>query len=130
MKLKQLTLALLEECDECKPRHAWMREEDREPDFFSEVKPYADRVHAMIADWKSEAERWIEAERPKYVRMPQIDNAADMMTQFVVQSFYKGTGKKRFYQSIQSVQYTLKIVLEALEEGKADGIDEEKEDGQ
>ncbi|MET3575173.1 YppE family protein [Bhargavaea ullalensis] len=130
MNLFQLTVLLLDECAKCRPRHTQMREEDREPDFFQEVKPYADEVHALIARWKEEMARWIAEARPKHVRMPQVENAADMMTQFIVQSFYKGTGKKRFYQSIQSVQYTLKIILEAMKEGEADDPAEKTQDDQ
>ena len=130
MNIQELTVRLLDECAKCRPRHTLMREEDREPDFYEEVKPYADEVHLLIAEWKSQAERWIREERPRHIHLPQIENAADMMTQFVVQSFYKATGKKRFYQSIQSVQYTLKIILEALKEGQSDGIAEKTQDDQ
>ena len=52
--------------------------------------------------------RWIKNKHPKNLYVQQIDHAADAMEQFVVQSFYKETSKKRFIQSIQSVQYTLK----------------------
>ena len=42
------------------------------------------------------------------------------MEQFVVQSFYKGTSKKRFIQSIQSTQYTLSILKRKIDEGDED----------
>jgi hypothetical protein len=122
MKLYEMTSELLEECGKCRPRHTRMREEEREPDFFGEVKPYADRVHRLISDWKEMSAEWIRQKRPKHVREPQIENAADMMTQFVVQSFYPKTGKKRFYDSIQSTEYLLKTMLAALEE-ETDGAE-------
>ncbi len=41
----------------------------------------------------------------------QIEMLVDAMDQFVVQSFYKETSKKRFIQSIQSVTiYIINIV--------------------
>ena len=49
--------------------------------------------------------------QPKYVHIQQIYNVVDAMDQFVVQSFYKETSKKRFIQSVQSVQYTLSTLL-------------------
>lgn len=45
----------------------------------------------------------------------QIQNVVDAMNQFVVQSFYKETSKKRFIQSVQSVHYTLSFFLRYLE---------------
>ncbi|WP_213423147.1 YppE family protein [Bhargavaea massiliensis] len=126
MKLDELTLKLLDECGKCRPRHARMREEEREPDFFAEVKPYADQVHERIAEWQNRSKEWIRQDRPKHVREAQIENAADMMTQFVVQSFYPKTGKKRFYDSIQSVEYLLKTMMTAMKEG-ADGAKQAKD---
>lgn len=116
MTLYEMTTELLSECGKCIPRHTGMREQEREPDFFGEVKPYADRVHQLIAEWQEQSKSWIRQERPKHVHEPQIDNAADMMTQFVVQSFYPKTGKKRFYDSVQSAEYLLKTILAAIRE--------------
>ncbi|WP_378156117.1 YppE family protein [Chungangia koreensis] len=121
MSLKQLTIKLFNECEECLNRHKRMREEDRSPDFFGEVKPHVDHFHAKIDEWEKQSKEWIASYRPKHVRVQQIDHAVDMMKQFLVQSFYKETGKKRFVQSIQAVQYTLETLLRAIrEEGEDD----------
>lgn len=114
MSLEHITKVLLEECDHCLKRHITMREEDRSPDFYSEVKPHVDHIHALVASWKELSGEWVNSYRPRHVRMPQIENAADAMNQFVVQSFYKETGKKRFVQSIQSVKFTLETLLRAM----------------
>lgn len=116
MQLKEQTKQLIEQCDQAVARFHQMREQDAVPDFFQEVKPHADFVRALLLHYKESAAQWIEKERPKYMRMPQIDNAADAMEQFVVQSFYKETSKKRFLQSVQSVHYTLSTILRYLEE--------------
>ncbi|ETT81111.1 YppE family protein [Viridibacillus sp. FSL R5-0477] len=114
--LLSTTEKLLEECDACWQRFLRMREEDTSPDFFLEVKPHADTWHAILVTWQSESEKWILLNKPKYMHNTQIDNALDAMDQFVVQSFYKATSKKRFYQSIQSVKYTLETFLRYLRE--------------
>lgn len=116
MLLKQQTKQLIEQCEQAIARFHDMRARDAVPDFFGEVKPHADTVHALLNDFKQQAALWIEAERPKYMRMPQIDNLVDAMEQFIVQSFYKETSKKRFLQSVQSVHYTLSSILRYLEE--------------
>ncbi|WOV85455.1 YppE family protein [Sporosarcina jeotgali] len=123
MRLQQLTEKLLEVCDECLVRHSDMRKENREPDFYTEVKPYADHCHQMIDEWDELVKQWIRTNRPKYVRPIQISTLNDLMKQFTVQSFYQKTGKKRFVQSIQSASYTLNTVRIALEKEKEEGED-------
>ncbi|PIC81201.1 hypothetical protein CSV75_05330 [Sporosarcina sp. P18a] len=108
------TKLLLTICDECEQRFYHMRETDHEPDFFEEVKPYADSSHQAIARWAEEMKVWIQKEKPRYVHEVQVDSLKDSMTQFVVQSFYKATGKKRFILSIRAARYTLQTVLDAM----------------
>ena len=107
---------LLIVCDECLQRHEMMRELDREPDFYNEVKPYSDVQFILLEEWKEEMTVFIAKERPKYIHLQQIQSLDEMMKQFIVQSFYQKTGKKRFVQSIQSARYTLRTILDALRE--------------
>ncbi|ANU17333.1 hypothetical protein BBI11_10005 [Planococcus maritimus] len=116
MDLKQLSTKLYEECDMCLSRFKKMRELDADPDFFQDVKPYADKWHAAIEEWKDASLLFIRNERPKYVHKLQIDNAAEGMGQVFVQSFYKDTSKKRFVQTIQAAQYTIQTLLTAIDE--------------
>ena len=120
MQLLNETHKLIEECEACHGRFQEMRRLDREPDFFNEVKPHADFVHERIRNWQQLAHHWINNKHPKNLYVQQIDHAADAIEQFVVQSFYKGTSKKRFIQSIQSAQYTLKLLASKIEEGEDD----------
>lgn len=114
------TKVLLKICDECETRFYHMRETDHEPDFFEEVKPYADISHKAIADWADDMNAWIKIKKPLYVHEVQIESLKDSMTQFVVQSFYKKTGKKRFILSIRAARYTLQTVLDAMNASKGD----------
>ncbi|WP_342537232.1 YppE family protein [Sporosarcina sp. FSL K6-3508] len=114
MSLVEETKSLLAICDECEQRFYTMRETGHSPEFFEEVKPYADRSHRAIADWSADMKVWIKVAKPRYVHEVQIDSLKDSMTQFVVQSFYKETGKKRFILSINAARYTLQTVLNAM----------------
>ncbi|WP_318617381.1 YppE family protein [Sporosarcina sp. YIM B06819] len=115
MNLQQKTERLLAVCRECFERHAQMRELNREPDFFIEVKPYADQYHTLLDEWTGEVSEFIKTEKPKYVHPVQIESLNDSMKQFIVQSFYQKTGKKRFVLSINSAEYTFKTILDAIE---------------
>ena len=88
MSLEQNTMKLLKECDECLSRYKKMREEDRSPEFFEEVKPHVDHYHIVIDTWSEQSKEWIGTYRPKHVRFQQIEHAVDMMKQFIVQSFF------------------------------------------
>ncbi|MCZ2258372.1 YppE family protein [Sporosarcina sp. G11-34] len=119
MSLEEKCRELLTVCKECLDRHTEMRELDRDPDFFIEVKPYADKYHQLLDEWAEESYAWVKVAKPKYVHPVQIDALTDAMKQFIVQSFYKKTGLKRFVLSIRSAEYTLKTFLNALEEEAA-----------
>lgn len=114
MKLIDQTEQLLAECEASKTRFFQMRELDATPHFFEEVKPYADSIHHLLNEWKKEVIQWIDENHPKYLHPVQIQNAANAMDLLIVQSFYKETSKKRFIQSVHSVEYTLSTLLRLL----------------
>lgn len=114
--LQEKTIQLLSVCEECLARHTLMRETGHEPDFFTEVKPYADINHRLLEEWTEEVRALIRNEKPKYVHLHQIESLNDSMKQFIVQSFYSKTGKKRFILSINSATYTFKTVLKAMQD--------------
>ncbi len=112
--LIEQTKTLLSICRECFERHTEMRELDIEPDFYNDVKPYTDKVHGLLDEWTIEIGEWIKKSKPLYVHPIQIESLNDSMKQFVVQSFYQKTGKKRFVLSINSAEYTFKTILDEL----------------
>lgn len=116
MSLTSVNNQLLNECDICIERFHRFREEDREPDFFREVQPYAYNIDELLNEWEQLVRPWIQTKRPKYVHPSQIDSLLESMRQFVVQSFYKATSKKRFLKSVHSSKYTLETILQALKE--------------
>jgi hypothetical protein len=127
MTLNEQTTLILRESQSCLTRHQEMREADTTPDFFTVVKPHADKWHSYLVDWREQSRLWIEENRPRYMRIQQIDAAIEAFNQYVVQSFYKETGKKRFAQSIQSTCYTLQTFIHAIEQ-EGEKLDQEKSD--
>lgn len=125
MTLSEQTTLILKESQYCLTRHLEMREADTTPDFFTVVKPHADKWHSYLVDWREQSRLWIEENRPKHMRIQQIDAAIEAFNQYVVQSFYKETGKKRFAQSIQSTCYTLQTFIHAIEQ-EGEKLDQEK----
>jgi len=116
MSLLRLSEQLLKECDESILRFQFYREEDKEPDFFKDVKPHAYKLDEVLLEWEKLVRTWIQVKRPKYVHPSQIDSLLESMKQFIVQSYYKGTSKKRFLKSIHSSKYTLETIIQAIKE--------------
>ena len=119
MDLQVITANLVDACEQAIERFYDMRERNAEPDFFNEVKPYADNMRTQLQIWRELAYEWIIVNKPKYMHKQQIDYAFDAMEQFFVQSFYKATSKKRFIQSVQSTKYTLTTLKRYVEEGQS-----------
>ena len=119
MDLQVITANLLDACEQAIARFYTMRERNAEPDFFNDVKPYADNMRTQLQIWRELAYEWIIVNEPKYMHKQQIDHAYDAMEQFFVQSFYKATSKKRFIQSVQSTKYTLATLKRYVEEGQS-----------
>ena len=94
--LIEKTERLLSVCEECLERLSAMRELDREPDFFAEVKPYADKNHRLLDEWTEEIRTLIRETKPKYVHLHQIESLNESMKQFIVQSFYAKNRKETF----------------------------------
>lgn len=116
LSLLQLSNQLMKECDECISRFHLYRELDKEPDFFEDVKPHAYNIDEILIEWEQLVRKWIQVKRPKYVHPSQIDSLLESMKQFIVQSYYKGTSKKRFLSSVHSTKYTLETIVQAIKE--------------
>ena len=116
LSLLELSKQLLKECDESITRFHLYREKDMDPDFFQDVKPHAYYIDEVLVQWEKLVRTWIQVKRPKYVHPSQIDSLLESMKQFIVQSYYKGTSKKRFLQSVHSSKYTLETIIQAIKE--------------
>ncbi len=116
MTLYTLTNELLQTVEDAVKRYEKMRELDLDPDFFTEVKPYADDFSEQLKCWKQLAEKYVADYTPKYFHQMQIVNITDALEQLIVQSFYKKTSKKRFMDSARSVEYSLGKLRRYLEE--------------
>ncbi|MDQ0299395.1 hypothetical protein J2S78_001815 [Salibacterium salarium] len=80
---------------------------DYSPDFFSEVKPFADKVKECADQWKPLAEQWIIEEKPAYFYLKQIEDTHDNILISSVRAFQSDTKEKRFREMIQSIDYIL-----------------------
>ncbi|MFY4776022.1 DUF1798 family protein [Metabacillus sp. RGM 3146] len=81
------------------------------PSFFEEVKPAFEEASDLANAWSLEAEKWINAEKPKNLHKIQLDSTVENFEQIVLQSFYKDTKQKRHKNMRESVDYILDLII-------------------
>lgn len=106
-----LTQKLLDFIEGIESRFIHTQENKVEPDFFNEVKPFADEVHALLLEWEKETVEWIGTAAPKYIHSQQIVSTVENVNHVTVQCFYPDTREKRFKGMIQSIRYVLNDIL-------------------
>lgn len=90
------------------------KKEGYETDFYNEVKPFADEVLATAEQWQKLAYKWLESQSVNNLYPMQIKNTVDNLNIISVKAFQKDTRKKRFLETIKSVDYVLKNIVEQL----------------
>ncbi|MDE5411872.1 YppE family protein [Alkalihalobacterium chitinilyticum] len=111
-KLIELTKQLREFNDASRKQYTtYTIKEGFTADFYTDVKPFADRVFMTANPWKELAEQWVKEYRPKYVYTMQLSNAYDQLLETSVAAFQKDTKSKRFIDTIKSIDYLLDTVL-------------------
>ncbi|MBM7661296.1 hypothetical protein JOC85_002068 [Bacillus mesophilus] len=83
-------------------------------DFFTIVKPFADKVKDEIELWEPLVLKWINQEKPKYFYKQQVENLKENITTVSVQAFFPKTGAKRFKELVRSNQYNLDSILKRI----------------
>ena len=83
-------------------------------DFYGEVKPFADEVLNLVDEWKPLVLEWIASDRPLYVHPKQINDTYDNLTIISVTAFQKDTRRKRFLETVTSIEFVLKTIRDAL----------------
>lgn len=89
---------------------------EEEADFYDQVKPFADEVRENLEEAVPHILRFLERAKPAYVHPQQIDQLAENFEMVSVTCFQKDTKKKRFNEQYKSIEYTLTMVLQAIEE--------------
>lgn len=117
-QLDRLTRELLECTEEAAVHYRQARERGTKPDFYAEVKPFADRSKHLLDEWSSQAAGWIAENRPKNLHENQISSAAEHIELITVQCFFPETSRTRFINYYNSTKYVLNVLLGHLDEKK------------
>jgi uncharacterized protein with PhoU and TrkA domain len=120
-QLKMLTEQLLDYNQKILAISRQAHEQKREPDFFAEVKPFADQVKQVLDEWKEIALLWVRKTRPKHIHELQIETVGENIEKISVEAFYPSVSERRIKQFCRSVEYTLSLVLESLEQKRHNG---------
>ncbi|RST73633.1 DUF1798 family protein [Siminovitchia acidinfaciens] len=119
--LKEMTSQLLEYNRSAAAIFLQCRKTGEQGDFYSEVKPFADKVKTLSEEWEPEAIDWLSVTKPKNLYPLQIKNTTENLQMVAIRAFFPDTSLKRFKSHIQSIEYVLERILEALKENKSPG---------
>jgi hypothetical protein len=113
--LEQLTKELLACTEEAAVHYRQARERGTKPDFYAEVKPFADHAKHLLDNWLPAAAGWIIDNRPKNLHENQIASAAEHIELITVQCFFPETSRTRFINYYNSTKYVLNVLLGHLD---------------
>ncbi len=106
------TEKMLQHIETCRARYFQLREEERDLDFYTNIQPACEQAFIQIEVWFNEMTKWVEQNRPRHIHLPQLKHTKEALEQITVQSYHRKTSRAMFLKSIQSIEYTLKTILE------------------
>lgn len=106
------TEKMLQHIVTCRTRYFQLREEERDLDFYTNIQPACEQAFIQIEVWFNEMTKWVEQNRPRHIHLPQLKHTKEALEQITVQSYHRKTSRAMFLKSIQSIEYTLKTILE------------------
>jgi hypothetical protein len=115
-QLRQLTENLLEYNHRMLVIAEQTQHSSNESDFFDTVKPFADEVKQVTDTWKAIALQWVHHEKPKHIYPLQIEAVSENIEKLSVEIFYPTVKLHRIKQLHQSIEYTLMLIIERLQE--------------
>lgn len=118
-QLKEMTRELLECNRQAAESFRYCRKTGKQGDFYTEVKPFADKVKVLSEEWEPTAVKWVTDIRPKNLYPLQIKNTAENIQMVSIRAFFPDTSIKRFKSHIQSIEYVLERILEEIEQNKS-----------
>ncbi|EIT86633.1 hypothetical protein A374_03644 [Fictibacillus macauensis ZFHKF-1] len=92
------------------------KQAEHDADFYQTVKPFSDRLLPLAEEWKEQSFTFIETRAPKYLHKQQVEDAFENLQFVAVFAFQKDTKERRFTGLVRSIQYTLDIVKDRLDQ--------------
>lgn len=114
-RLKALTTTLLGLNEQARNQFVnKTRQEGYAVDFYGQVKPFADEVLKLVDEWKPLVFEWIHSDHPEHVYHRQINDTYDNLTITSVTAFQKDTRRKRFMETVTSIDFVLTTIISQL----------------
>lgn len=85
-------------------------DEQYTPNYYQEIKPFADKIFHIASQWKDLALKWLQQEKINSVYPHQIENTYENLLIVSVKAFQKETRTKRFMEMIQSIDFVLQTI--------------------
>lgn len=113
-ELYELTLQLYHYNKEAFDNFHHCRSTGQKGDFYTEVKPFADKVKDCCDKWEPAATIWTIKNKPKNIYPMQIKNTAENVQMVSVRAFFPESSLTKFNSHIQSIEFVLSRLLDEL----------------
>jgi hypothetical protein len=82
-----------------------------EPDFYTEVVPFSNKVQRIVDNWTTIVLPWIQENGFTNIHSNQVHSTKEQLEKTMVQAFFPQTSRKHFTDSIHAIQFVLKTIL-------------------
>ncbi|RJS59505.1 DUF1798 family protein [Bacillus sp. PK3_68] len=114
-KLQELTEQLVDTVTRANDRYHLAREQQEKGDFYTEVKPFADKARSQVEEWEREISAYLKTRKFKHIHYPQVKAVVENIELISVQAFFPETSYKRFRNYVESTLFVLQQLLKELE---------------
>ncbi|MBC2023173.1 YppE family protein [Listeria booriae] len=111
-EIQEVTKRLLQQNEAIWELYLANQKEQQAFDFYKDMKPFVDAVKETCDAWLLLVIPWVRKDRPTYIGEAQLRQATDNIQMIAVSAFNGKSFYKHFNDHYQSVEYTLKRVLE------------------
>lgn len=108
--VKELTNQLINYNQQITEIYVKTKESNKDANFYTEVKPFADNVHRTALKWKKAASKWLQHAKINYLHPQQIEDTYENLLIVSVKAFQKTTRPKRFREMTKSIDYVLNTI--------------------
>ncbi|MGE6629572.1 DUF1798 family protein [Bacillus sp. NPDC077027] len=118
--LLEQTEWLLTLTDEAYTRFQKGKEEEVYPafDFYTDIQPAVERLETHMTDWLQTASLFVKDRKPKYLHQEQLKAVEENLKEVVLQSYFGKLQPTRVKNLVESVTYTLNLLIEEVKNEK------------
>jgi hypothetical protein len=87
---------------------------EQKADFYTDIKPFVERIDDLAVNWKKEAVEWVHAERPRFIHVIQIEQTYENLQRNALECFMSHAKVRRFLETHKAIAYVLNNIIDEV----------------